>query len=252
MVKKQQPGKRPVAPNHQQPHPRKAKVAADGNDTGLHISMRALLSIIAGLLVADAVKACVVSLTSGAASTETTWANAGVALAGTMFVTRVVTDNLLYYAEPDIRTKDNYYRTRVFLILLDLMSYAACYAIVARITIPSGATVLATGAVRWIVIYATVVELLHAAWAFIARCRLPNADIKDQLTRDEWLSDWLRISATSAVVGIVLSLAAWWVFYPGFEPISPGLAVISLLVGIFSSGWYLVAMQKHYSRMRSI
>lgn len=224
---------------------------AGTRDTGLHISMRALLSIIAGLLVADAVKACVVALTAGAASTPEPWINVALALAGTLFVARVVTDNLLYYAAPDVKTKEQHYVRRVLLILLDLMSYAVCYAIVARITIASGANVLTTGAVRWMVIYATLVEILHATWCLIARYGLPNEDLEDARTRNEWLEDWFRISGASAVAGTVLSIFAWRRFHPGFEASPRWLAITALLVSLASVGAYLWAMQKHYGRLRA-
>jgi hypothetical protein len=220
------------------------------NDTGLHISMRALLSIIAGLLVAEAVKACVFSLTAGSASALVTRINLGVALAGTLFVTRVVIDNLLYYAEPDVKTKESHYAIRVLLILLDLMSYAACYAIVARITVANVGTALNTGAIRWIVIYATAVEILHAIWCLIARYCLPNEDANDADSRNEWLDDWFRTSGFSAIVGIILSALACCSFYPGFEPVPPYLALTALIISIVSVVAYLRAMQKHYSRLR--
>jgi hypothetical protein len=221
-------------------------------DTGLHISMRALLGIIAGLLVAEAVKACVLAVTAGAASEPTTWLNAAVALAGTLFITRVVVDNFLYYADPDILTGFDDYPTRVTLIVLDLISYAACYAIVARITISADTLVLTTAAVRWSVTYATVVELSHAVWCSIALRCLHIEHATDRETRQPWLRVWLLTSAVSFAIGLGLSLAAWYAFWPGRDVLPAWLALSALVVSLFSVATYLCVMRKQYLRRRPL
>jgi hypothetical protein len=214
--------------------------------------MRALLGIIAGLLVAEAVKACVLAATVGAASDPRTWANAALAVAGTIFVTRVVIDNFLYYADPDVLTGLDDYPTRVTLIVLDLISYAACYAIVARITISPDVPVLTTAAVRWSVTYATAVELSHAAWCLIALRCLHMEHATDRETRQPWLRAWLLISGVSSAIGLGLSLAAWCAFWPGRDVLSVWLSLAALVMSLLSAVAYLCVMRKQYLRRRPL
>jgi multisubunit Na+/H+ antiporter MnhC subunit len=213
--------------------------------------MRALLSIIAGMLVADAVKAGIVSLTSGAASQLSTWTNVVVAFAGTCFVTRVVVDNLLYYTESDIRTQRPLYGRRVLLISFDLMSYAACYAIVARMTLSGDAKLLTTGAIRWMVTYATFVELSHAIWCAIALFGMKNDNEFDRKSRNEWLKDWLIVSSASFAAGTILTWMAWTHLRPGFAPVTCWLAISTFVIGMASTGAYLFIMRRHYMRQRT-
>jgi len=220
-------------------------------DTGLHIVMRALLSIIAGLLVADAVKACVSALTSDGPK-STMLMNAAVAVAGTIFVTRVAADNFLYYADPDVVTGFDDYLVRVSLILLDLISYASCYAIVARISVSEKTPILTSAAVRWTITYATAVELFHAIWCLIALCLLHLKTATDRPVREPWLRSWLLVSGVSCAIGLVLTIWAWVALRPGSEPVSPCVAVGTLVVSMTSAVAYLGIMRRHYIRHRPV
>jgi len=216
--------------------------------TGLHLSMRALLGIIAGLLVADALRYTVSFVTASPRDPQT-WANFLVALGATIFVTRVVADNILYYGDADIDTIYGDYWTRVLLILLDLASYSFCYAIVARFT---AVQYISRGAVRWMITYATAVEVLHSVWCAVALFCLHIKHAADKETREPWLRKWLKVSALWSGVGIVLTGFAWWCHAQlGAEPTSLLLGGVFFAVSAFAAYTYLRAMKNDYERRRA-
>ena len=74
-----------------------ATVSQPIHDTRLNAAMRALVAIIAGLIVGDLLKATVATIVTGASTPSEAWANALIFLAATVFVLRVLMDNVLYY-----------------------------------------------------------------------------------------------------------------------------------------------------------
>lgn len=128
--------------------------AKSETNTRLNIGMQALLGIIAGLIVSDMLKATVATIATGSA-------NAFVLLAATVFIVRVLVDNILFYNLEDVaRGKSDAYFFRVALIVCDLVSYSLCYAIVGRLANEEASVVKphGVGVAVWLF---CVVEALH-------------------------------------------------------------------------------------------
>jgi len=210
--------------------------------------MRALLGIIAGLLVADALRNTV-SFVMANPRVPQTWANFLVALAAMIFVTRVVIDNVLYYSDVDIDTIYSDYWTRVLLILLDLASYSFCYAIVARFTFSTPSNI-SRGAARWMLWYATAVEILHFFWCLIAVTCLHIKQAVDKETRRPWLRKWLALSATWSVFGLGASI--WGYSLPnGSEPVTLAFGYTFFIVSAVAAFSYVAFMKNDYERHRA-
>src|SRR5688572_15245515 len=93
------------------------------DDTGLHIAMRLLLGIVAGLLVSDILKAFVETVVGDKQSCCPALLDSVIVLGAMLFIVRVVVDNVLHYHEVDPIAGTGVCATRVVLIVLDLMSY---------------------------------------------------------------------------------------------------------------------------------
>lgn len=142
-------------------------------------------------------------------------------------------------------------RRRVLLILLDIASFAACYAIVARITLSGDARALTTAAIRWSITYATLVEFLRAVWCFIALNCLRIESASDRQTREPWLRSWFCVNTVSFVIGTALSVAAWLTLRPGTTPVPVCLAWSTVIISLASFVAYLAVMRAHYIRRRA-
>jgi hypothetical protein len=195
--------------------------AMNDPDTGLHVSMRLLFGIIAGLIVTDLLKSCVQTIPSEPTPRAFGELKFLVSTAALFFVTRVLVDNGLYYYRPDTRTLKPVYLSRMFLLLCDLASYALCYYIVVlveRVTgAPSGDARETPPALPHLraIGYATIgIETLHFVWCCFAllRVRSPKAS-PDYEPRTSWLKRWALVSGASAAAGIALliwgTLGAW-------------------------------------------
>ena len=159
-------------------------------DSGLQHAMRALLGIIAGLLVAEMLQHLVAKVRSG------TLGDTLLALAATLFLFRVVVDNILFY-QLDDRTEKAYVR-RILLIFLDLMSYGVLYFMVASLKErPQLTSVVKAMA---------IVEMLHALWCMLSLSVLDAIKSQDE-DRKRMLRRWFVTSTFGAVfAGIVLAV----------------------------------------------
>lgn len=171
------------------------------NDFGLQVAMRMLLSIIAGLLLADVLKLAVSALLDEG-KTLYLWSGfLALSVAALLFITRVVVDNVLYYNEPDVKLAREAYSARVLLIVCDLVSYTLCYHIVTLLTSATGSNALTDTLLIRVAFDMALVELLHAAWCHLALVRLEIPATSPQYTkRRDW---WRRWRATSVIFGLV-------------------------------------------------
>lgn len=174
------------------------------SDSGLHVSMRLLLGIIAGLIIADLLK--VVVKTVGLPPDLTTFRLDDFAFASSalLFVTRVLIDNSLYYNRPDAKTHKASYPVRLFLIICDLLSYSLCYFIVVH------TENLTTGSeydnrVRAVAYAIVLIEGLHFTWcsAALAGLKIPTHS-DDYKPRRSWLIKWAWLSGSFAAFGAMV------------------------------------------------
>jgi hypothetical protein len=241
-----------TAPTAGLPEPSTSRVSSiDGDerllvkDTRLNAAMRALLAIIAGLIVGDMLKGTVATITVGAATRADAWANAWVFLGATVFILRVLTDNVLYYNDPDAVTKDEAYGLRVLLIGCDLVSYALCYGVVARLA-DNTISVIRREDVAWTIALFFWVETLHFAWCSIALAAL--RDEPDTDTRKPLLVVWRRLSGTWAVAWFVgtLGLVIIATLTSASRGLALGVAAFVLLLSMGSAWHYLHRLRPHY------
>lgn len=216
------------------------------NDTGLHISMRLLLGIIAGLLISDALKATVKRIVGDAPVCCPAWPDALVTSCALIFIGRVVVDNVLYYHEIDPITGRRY-ATRVTLILLDLLSYALCYATVALLEPGTPFARLATLNVVLSLGALTAVEVLYLWWCQFAIVALRNSAALRQRGRLILLKKWLSLCVRSAVAGAIAFAAL--LFYRD-DTVTPAIALIFATYTISSAMSSLIEMRSGYLRRR--
>jgi len=219
------------------------------NDSGLQVAMRMLLSIIAGLLLADILKLAVSSLLDEG-KTFRLWASfLVVSAAALLFIARVVVDNVLYYNAPDAKLNEEAYFARVLLIVCDLVSYTLCYHIVNLLTAEASRNDLSATLLIRVIFDMAGVEFLHAAWCHLALVRL-NIPVESpyHTKRRDW---WRRWRATSGTFG---AAAFIWAMVAFILPISTGchIAVMAhvsflLLFGIAGVCVYANVMRDQYS-----
>jgi len=137
-------------------------------DTHLHVAMRAFLTIIAGLVVRDALKVTVEATITGGSSHTSAIANLFVLVGATIFLVRVLADNIVYYYIADASPSHGSYVARCFLIICDLTSYGICYAIVARLINAGNGTSISMPVIAWTLGYFASVEALHWLWCTVA------------------------------------------------------------------------------------
>ena len=214
-------------------------------DTGLHIAMRALLSIVAGLIVSELLKNTVGSMTGDWPPNLTSGANGFLLLGATVFVIRVLSDNLLYYTARDAATQHDAYAARIFLLVCDLASYALCYAIVLRLPDSPQGAALSRNAMLWTVFFFALVEALHALWCFVALNGLIRNNSEVEKPRANLLRCWMRLSGEASAVWLALVAVLWWLTSAETR-ISVGAAGAVLVVSIASAARYLAKMREPY------
>ncbi|HEU4887373.1 MAG TPA: hypothetical protein VFV49_05760 [Thermoanaerobaculia bacterium] len=219
------------------------------NDSGLQVAMRMLLSIIAGLLLADILKLTVSSLLDEG-KTVRLWADfLAVSVAALLFIARVVVDNVLYYNAPDAKLTEESYSARVLLIVCDLVSYTLCYHIVNLLTAEASKSDLSATLLIRVIFDMALVELLHAAWCHLAleRLKIP-ATSPHRTKRRNW---WRRWRATSAMFGtgafiwatVALTLL---LFTDRYIPVTAHV-IFLLSFAIVAAGAYAYVMRDEYS-----
>lgn len=208
------------------------------SDTGLHVSMRLLLGIVAGLIIADLLKVLVQQVAEVPTSDASHQVELLVAGAALVFVTRVLADNGLYYSRPDARTTKPVYFSRMFLILLDLCSYAACYYVVVQVEAVVRGDGDTLGSLRATAYAMVSIEALHFAWSCLAllRLKIPR-DSPDHEPRRSWLRRWAAVSGVNAALGGVVILTSrsrmwvdedWVMFIVAYASTSAVLYVLSM------------------------
>lgn len=192
-------------------------------DSRLQKAMRALLAIIAGLLIADMLRNVVDTIRAGGPHL---WANAAIVIGAALFLFRIVVDNILFYEKKD--TTSGGYVTRVALIVLDLISYALCYDVVARLD-PGGDEWLrfSRPVLAVALLHIAMIETFHSLWC---RLWLPLADAasKDHLRKWSWLSSGTALGILAAASWATSYLAIAWMFsLGGLVSAAFSLAVLS-------------------------
>ena len=218
-------------------------------DTGLHVSMRLLFGIIAGLIVTDLLKAFVRTISS-----QPTLQTAGhidflVAGAALIFVSRVLVDNGLYYYRADARTLRPVYFTRMLLILCDLVSYALCYYIVVQVeglnATPADRAPDATSALaqlRAVGCAIIAIEALHCVWCCVALAKLDIPTTSpDYEPRRSWLKRWAVVSGAGTVLGLVFIVASVTHAWQDEE-----WTTFVILFAITSTVAYIIVMRPEY------
>jgi hypothetical protein len=216
------------------------------NDSGLQLSMRLLLGIIAGLLISDLLKALVLHFRSCHCVQIWLWPDALIATAAALFLFRVVADNMLYYADPDPLSSSNSYSARVLLVLLDLCSYAFCYDIVSRLDPAAGP--ISEEAAYGIFADVAVVEGLHWLWSYIALDRVRSTTGSDRQPLLDLLWSWRLLSGAFAVMWLMV-----WIHLlatPRWPDIGKAALLATLSGG--SALAYLVVMQRQYLAPRQV
>jgi hypothetical protein len=208
------------------------------NDTGLHVAMRLLLGIVAGLLISDMLKVAVKTVDAGAASAAALQSIFAV-LAVFLFLIRVVVDNALYYNDRDATTEPEKpaYGLRVLLIGLDLLSYAVCYHMVAEIE-PFGGKPFSVGAIMTVAGDMALVEILQFLCCLFAVFGLKLVP-EEQTTRKPILARWRDLSAVSAVLFFIV-----WMLLRNDVLLDPWPGLIVLLAAIASGATYLIGMRR--------
>jgi hypothetical protein len=167
-----------------------------------------MLGIIAGLIITDLVKAVVGTIGPGP-----TWATFysytfALSAASLLFVTRVLIDNALYYTRPDAKTLYPAYVARLFLIIVDLLSYSLCYFIVVQVERLDAAGL--EDRLRAICYAVVAVEALHLIWCLVALVWLKiPPDSADYTPRRSWLKKWAGLSGAFAVLGTIALVFAY-------------------------------------------
>jgi hypothetical protein len=172
-------------------------------DSGLHLSMRVLLGIVAGLIITDLLRFFVKAIGAEISLDSLRTYNVALAGAALIFVTRVLVDNSLYYARPDAKTQTPVYIARLSLIFLDLLSYAACYHVVTQGEVAAGKRgEIILPMIRTIAVDVVFIEATHFVWCVVALIALRKPKQSDDLRkRRSWLPRWAFLSGTSAVIG---------------------------------------------------
>jgi hypothetical protein len=169
-------------------------------------------------------------------------------LGATLFVVRVLADNLLYYTDRDAMTggnEDDRYPSRIFLIACDLTSYAFCYAIVLRLVDTATGRELPLKTLVWVIGYFGVVEALHWWWCAVAISMVRARKESDETQRIKLLASWRRLSREAtlgwaAVTGIGIALTF------RVPTVTFAIAVVAFALS-FASAWrYLVRMRDQY------
>jgi hypothetical protein len=168
-------------------------------------------------------------------------------LAATIFVIRVLADNLLYYTDRDITTGggDDAYRSRIILIICDLTSYAFCYAIVLRLLDTTGGRAISVEALVWTLAYFFIVEALHWCWCDVALRMVARRNDKNEEQRLNLLRRWRKLSREGAVgwlVVTVLGVGATFVV----DDASRSLGAFVLGLTLISAWRYLSTMKDQY------
>ncbi len=206
--------------------------------------MRAMLAIIAGLIVGTLLQGTVTNLAAGAKSRADAWANALVFLAATVFVFRVLIDKILYYNDADVVTGGDAYPMRVLLIVLDLLSYGFCNGIVTRLT--SGeASVVPHDDLRWAMGLFVGVETLHFFWCFIALAAVKDEPEDDP--RKALLRTWRSLSGTWALLWLAAA-ALLFGAVGGDRKANVDLvtAIVLFVLSLASAVHYLRRLKNHY------
>ena len=208
------------------------------NDTGLHVAMRLLLGIVAGLLISDVLKVAVKTVDAGAASAPALQSIFAV-LAVFLFLIRVVVDNVLYYNDRDAITEpgEPAYGLRVLLIGIDLLSYALCYHMVAELE-PFAGKPLSVGAVATVVGDMALVEILQFLCCLFAVMGLKLV-AEEKITRKPLLARWRDLSGVSAVLFFIV-----WAVLRNDVLLDPWPGLIALLAAIASGATYLIGMRR--------
>jgi len=178
--------------------------------------MRVLLGIIAGLIITDLLKFFVKAVGPEPSMDSIRTYNVALAGAALLFVTRVLVDNSLYYARPDAKTSTPVYVARLSLILLDLLSYAACYHVVTRVEAAEGQRGAAiVPMIRTVAVDVVFIEATHFVWCVVALLALRKPkESGDLRLRRSWLVRWALLSGGSALIGGVgLRSALSWTPY---------------------------------------
>ena len=219
--------------------------AADPGDTGIQIAMRTLLSIVAGLLIADMLKICV-RLVIGDGWTCPSPTDAALAIAALLFIGKVVIDNVLHYHEADWVLQSRSYWLRWVLVSLDLASYSLCYGVVALFDGASGGPIPIYPTVVWSFAALAGVELLHWRWCERAMALACDGKIPCIDNRMVALEKWRKASRKCFVIG---GLALTTMCYMPTD--KPGFAAwIFIAFCLASIVIYAVARHDEYLRRR--
>lgn len=230
----------PATPKTSEP-----KTSTDAPDTGLHTAMRALLGIVAGLIVSELLKSTVGSMLGDWPPNATSAANGFLLLAATIFVIRVLSDNLLYYTARDAITPDDAYGARIFLLLCDLTSYALCYAIVLRLPDSAKGGPFPHSAMLWAVLFFALVEALHAVWCAVGMRIIRTSGPDTEKPRANLLKCWMRLSSEAAITWLIV-LAVLRLALQQDATVNIGAATAVLAVSILSAARYLHKMREPY------
>lgn len=220
----------------------------DPGDTGIQIAMRTLLSIVAGLLIADMLKITVrIAIGDGWTCCQSA-ADVALSTAALAFIGKVVIDNVLHYHEADWVFASRLYWHRWFLVVLDLASYALCYTTVALFDIASGARVTIYPTVVVSLAALAAVELLHWFWCDRAMALARTGGICADDDRVSALKVWRNTSCASAALGVA---AFTWVSYRPIDgPVTRSTVSVFILFCVLTIGMYAFARRAEYLRRR--
>ncbi len=208
--------------------------------------MRTLLGIIAGLIISDLLKATVSTVIDAQSPTADAWAANVLAMtAATLFVLRVLADNVLYYAGHDGGDPGAAYARRVGLLLNDLCSYALCYGIVVLLAPGVGGRPLPTVTAAGVILCFALVEALHWLWCKGAHRLATEAGSTPDSHAATWLAIWRGLSGRWALA---------WITSGGFlfcfartSPHLPWWAGLLIFAASVGAAWhYLARLQHHY------
>src|ERR1051325_3104215 len=214
------------------------------SDTRLTAAMRAMLAIIAGQIVSNLLQGTWTNLTAGAKTRADAWANALVFLAATVFVFRVLIDNILYYNDADVVTGRDAYPLRGLLIVLDLLSYGFCNGIVTRLT-SGDQSVVPHEDLRWAIGLFVGVETLHFIWCSIALGVVKEEPESDP--RKSLLRNWRSLSGTWAVIWLIVAAVLIGVVGRDRKAnVDLATATVLFALSVASAVHYLARLRGHY------